>query len=236
MKILINKTILKIAFCKSLSDLWGTNELKWSVHVNISIPWSLSTTFPTAPWMIASIVPHLFDGLVQERSNSSALAMELHLSCTDPWICLISLGAVLSSRCPRSPASLYPWWPLYPVVGVHRASLTVSRTTWLFLSQGCPHMRWELAAGGNDVDRCRAELILENTNIWVESWKCGCIVTWFCYQLIAKPGNKRQPQYHDLIFLHFLSFLSIEMAQVVEILLGGRLGPILILLGQCHGY
>ena len=25
-----------------------------------------------------------FDGLVQERRNSSALAMELHLSCTNP--------------------------------------------------------------------------------------------------------------------------------------------------------
>ena len=25
------------------------------------------------------------NGLVQERHNSSALAMELHLSCTDPW-------------------------------------------------------------------------------------------------------------------------------------------------------
>ena len=27
-----------------------------------------------------------FDGLVQERRNSSALALELHLSCTDPLI------------------------------------------------------------------------------------------------------------------------------------------------------
>ena len=26
--------------------------------------------------------------------------------------------------------------------------------------------------------------------IWVRSWNCGCLVTWFCYQLIAKPGNK----------------------------------------------
>ena len=26
--------------------------------------------------------------------------------------------------------------------------------------------------------------------IWVKSWNCGCLVTWFCYQLIAKPGNK----------------------------------------------
>ena len=25
---------------------------------------------------------------------------------------------------------------------------------------------------------------------WVRSRNCGCFVTWFCYQLIAKPGNK----------------------------------------------
>ena len=26
--------------------------------------------------------------------------------------------------------------------------------------------------------------------MWVRSRNCGCLVTWFCYQLIAKPGNK----------------------------------------------
>ena len=26
--------------------------------------------------------------------------------------------------------------------------------------------------------------------IWIRSWRCSCLVTWFCYQLIAKPGNK----------------------------------------------
>ena len=26
--------------------------------------------------------------------------------------------------------------------------------------------------------------------IWVRSWNCGSLVTRFCYQLIAKPGNK----------------------------------------------
>ena len=26
--------------------------------------------------------------------------------------------------------------------------------------------------------------------IWVRSRNCGCLVTWFCYQLIAKPGSK----------------------------------------------
>ena len=32
--------------------------------------------------------------------------------------------------------------------------------------------------------------ILEFRSIWVRSRNCGCLVTWFCYQLIAKPGNK----------------------------------------------
>ena len=27
-------------------------------------------------------------------------------------------------------------------------------------------------------------------NIWARSGGCSCLVTWFCYQLIAKPGNK----------------------------------------------
>ena len=39
--------------------------------------------------------------------------------------------------------------------------------------------------------------------IWVSSRNCGCLVTWFCYQLIAKPGNKTatvpwSDPYHNL--------------------------------------
>ena len=30
----------------------------------------------------------------------------------------------------------------------------------------------------------------DSHTIWVRSRNCGCLVTWFCYQLIAKPGNK----------------------------------------------
>ena len=34
------------------------------------------------------------------------------------------------------------------------------------------------------------------------SWRCGCLVTWFCYQLIAKPGNKTAaPQWPELYSL-----------------------------------
>ena len=35
---------------------------------------------------------HYFDGWVQERHNSIALAMELHLSCTNPWIWRTSIN------------------------------------------------------------------------------------------------------------------------------------------------
>ena len=27
-------------------------------------------------------------------------------------------------------------------------------------------------------------------NCMSQTWRCGCLVTWFCCQLIAKPGNK----------------------------------------------
>ena len=37
---------------------------------------------------------------------------------------------------------------------------------------------------------CHGDWILRNIKIWVRSRNCGCLVTWFCYQLIAKPGNK----------------------------------------------
>ena len=33
----------------------------------------------------------------------------------------------------------------------------------------------------------------EASLIWVRSRNCGYLVTWFCYQLIGKPGNKTAP-------------------------------------------
>ena len=33
-------------------------------------------------------------------------------------------------------------------------------------------------------------IVMASHCIWVRSRNCGCLVTWFCYQLIAKPGNK----------------------------------------------
>ena len=43
-----------------------------------------------------------------------------------------------------------------------------------------------------DHDISRVQSVTKRTKIytWVRSQNCGCLVTWFCYQLIAKPGNK----------------------------------------------
>ena len=55
------------------------------------------------------------------------------------------------------------------------------------------------------------ELRLSCTNpticIWVKSRNCDCLVTWFCYQLIAKPGNKRAavPWFDPFILMHVCS-------------------------------
>ena len=40
--------------------------------------------------------------------------------------------------------------------------------------------------------------------IWVRSWRWGCLVTWFCYQVIAKPGNKTAAPPKTPLFCHLL--------------------------------
>ena len=35
-----------------------------------------------------------------------------------------------------------------------------------------------------------SRIVFEKNDHKFRSWNCGCLVTWFCYQLIAKPGNK----------------------------------------------
>ena len=56
---------------------------------------------------------------------------------------------------------------------------------------------------GNGLVLIKLQAIVWNNNglvswcIWVRSLRCYCLVTWFCYQLIAKPGT-RQPNLRDL--------------------------------------
>ena len=60
------------------------------------------------------------------------------------------------------------------------------------------------------LDHHRVQNTENKFTIWVRSWRCGCLVTWFCYHLIAKPGNKTtelawpNPCVHE----HILSIIS----------------------------
>ena len=52
---------------------------------------------------------------------------------------------------------------------------------------------------------------LHKTVKTVKPWRCGCLATWFCYQLIAKPGNKTAtPLWVDPLLLWHSSFKHIE--------------------------
>ena len=44
--------------------------------------------------------------------------------------------------------------------------------------------------------------------IWVRTRNCGCLVTWFCYRQIAKPGNKTATV-RDLTHLLLISITSL---------------------------
>ena len=58
---------------------------------HIGMPYLIIDTFLT-PEVLLAVYIYIYiyiyiDGIVQERRNTSALAMELHLSCTNPSIC-----------------------------------------------------------------------------------------------------------------------------------------------------
>ena len=46
-------------------------------------------------------------------------------------------------------------------------------------------------------------------HIWARSQNCDCLVTWFCYQLIVKPGNKTAavswPDPYDILCQKYVS-------------------------------
>ena len=48
-------------------------------------------------------------------------------------------------------------------------------------------------------------VMIQSNKIGVRSWNCGCLVNWFCYQLIAKPVNKTAkvlwPNPYDIVFI-----------------------------------
>ena len=63
--------------------------------------------------------------------------------------------------------------------------------TFHYIDHWWPRPRWYVVAlGHNELTHCDLSHPYHHLIIWVRSRNCGCLVTWFCYQLIAKPGNK----------------------------------------------
>ena len=69
-------------------------------------------------------------------------------------------------------------------------------TIYSWYGQGTPwnneSIKYVLLTGADVVDSIWQSKTLCPTAwyIWVRWQNCGCLVTWFCYQLIAKPGNR----------------------------------------------
>ena len=79
--------------------LWGESTSHWWIpltkgpemwNFDCLFIYSLNKLF-NANGIVGDFGYHDIDGLVQERRNSSALAMELRLSCTNPVICDITV-------------------------------------------------------------------------------------------------------------------------------------------------
>ena len=83
-----------------------------------------------------------------------------------------SAWVVMAIDQPTSMGLMGPW--------VHKEGLN---GWWASLTAICPEQLSETTAVHPGTGH--------NGNIiWVRSRNCDCLVTWFCYQLIAKPGNK----------------------------------------------
>ena len=59
--------------------------------------------------------------------------------------------------------------------------------------------------------------------IWFKSRRCGCLVTWFCYQMIAKPGYQTaapswpDPYVYTNILSRVYSSLCLQMISYIQI-------------------
>ena len=69
-----------------------------------------------------------------------------------------------------------------------------------------------------------ADILIKKIDIWVRSRNCVCLVTWFCYQLIAKPGNKTAtlpwPDPYTYIYIYLIIWEHVK--QKTRLLIQGE--------------
>ena len=90
----IHKNTISLAIFSAWAmfrELIGSHR-NWKVNISIFIIITVPANGlakPSAGKLMVKFASHI-DGLVQEKRNSSALAMELRLSCTNPSICILT--------------------------------------------------------------------------------------------------------------------------------------------------
>ena len=87
------------------------------------------------------------------------------------------------------------------VISVNHHHCYTSKLWWF---HSCVNIAWWMchlhkdSSLGGDQNNQQVHRIFFHDRSWVRSRRCGCFVTWFCYHLIAKPGNKTAtPSWHD---------------------------------------
>ena len=147
-------TTTKQAYCKIpyskfiFNHIW-TNESITTYFRNVTMRWDLvhqltwkKKTILSRPCMLYSPCKYstshetcTIDGLVQDCSNSSALAMELLQSCTEPPICTF-LMVCYQQILPWPPRQFYrfryivPWEALMKAMGKPLAKIQKEITKW----------------------------------------------------------------------------------------------------------
>ena len=118
---------------------------------------------------------------MQDCSNSIANALELLQSCTKPSkYDVTNIGSDYLWHNPGAPfteiISCKNWDNMHHYVALQVVCI------WYICVNKEHKIELEIVPTLN--------LRHRKITIWVRSRNCGCLVTWFCYQLIAKPGNK----------------------------------------------
>ena len=132
-----------VIFVKSVLLTWGLGVCRVSLHMCDTDLTKWKGTSLVAPWFHGC--QDNIEGLVQDCSNSSALALQ---SCTEPPACPIKAALIWLKSSAESPG--YPWWP-WPMVGLLWRIWRKLTVSWWHHTRFCRLTRqistWEAPVG-----------------------------------------------------------------------------------------
>ena len=82
--------------------------------------------------------------------------------------------------------NMFPWFHYF--ISIRSDSVFVQAMAWHWIGGRQLSLVYYVSLGLEGIKE--TNLAQGSIYMWVRPRNCGCLVTWFCYQLIAKPGNK----------------------------------------------